>query len=304
MEHGNIAALFAGQGVFQRVTAESGLFRDHIRSTFQDIDQVAIERFKSFLSRDLLKNSQYWTLQTDAPELTQLAVFGFSIATYSYRRSCGWNPSVLMGHGFGEIVALVAGGAFSVSEGAQIVCERADVLKQFAKGLGSMMAVPVTAEHAEYLVLAAGGAQASVAAENSDSQTVIAGSYAALESIARLAKTLNIPVKRLAAPYPLHCEPLMKAAAAEMAKRLDPLIGTALRLPVYSPIMGQYYDEIDAPGDSIAEHLIKPIRFLDGVRTLRAHGVDEFVECGVLNGLAGSIGRGCAGVAAAGGLAA
>jgi acyl transferase domain-containing protein len=304
MNNGNIAALFAGQGVFRRGTPETSPLLDHIRDTFQEIDRVGIDRFGLSLSRDLLKNDLYEELDAAPPELIQLAVFGFSVAAYNCRENHGWRPAVMVGHGFGEIIALVAGGVFSVREGAEIVCERAAALKKFAKRSGSMVALAVEAERAVSLVNAVGTDHASIAAENSESQTVVSGSYAAVDGIVRMAYALNIGVKRLVAPYPLHCEPLMRAAAEEVAKRLEKLVGCAPRIPVYSPILGTYYEEIDSPGDTIARHLVEPIRFLTAVRTLSAHGVNEFVECGGLNGLARSTRPAPVGVTAAGGLAA
>jgi acyl transferase domain-containing protein len=304
MNNGNTAALFAGQGIFRRGTPDTSPLLDHIRDTCQEIDRVSVDRFGLSLSRDLLKNDLYEELGAAPPELIQLAVFGYSVAAYTCRENHGWRPAVIVGHGFGEIIALVAGGAFSVREGAEIVCERAAALNKFARGSGSMIALGVEAERAESLVNTVGVDHASIAAENSDTQTVVSGSHAALDGIVRIANALNIGVKRLAAPYPLHCERLMRPAAEEVAKRLEKLIGCAPRIPVYSPILGSYYREIDSPGDTIAAHLMKPIRFLTAVRTLFAHGVNEFVECGGLNGLAQSAGHAPAGVTAAGGLAA
>ena len=116
MEH-RVAALFSGQGVVQRGIPESGLLLDHIRDTFQEIDRVATSRFGVALSSTVLgcDLDRYWSMER--PELIQLAVFGHSIATYSAcEKGRNWKPSVMVGHGFGEIMALVSGGAFSVGE--------------------------------------------------------------------------------------------------------------------------------------------------------------------------------------------
>jgi acyl transferase domain-containing protein len=304
MNNGNTAALFAGQGIFRRGTLGASPLLDHIRDTFQEIDRVSVDRFGLSLSRDLLKNDLYEELGAAPPELIQLAVFGYSVAAYTCRENHGWRPAVIVGHGFGEIIGMVAGGAFSVREGAEIVCERAGALNKFARGSGSMIALAVDAERAESLVNTVGTHHASIAAENSETQTVVSGSHTALDGIVRIANASNIGVKRLAAAYPLHCEPLMRAAAEELAKRLEKLIGCAPGIPVYSPILGSYCKEIDSTGDTIAAHLMKPIRFLTAVRTLFAHGVNEFVECGTLSGLAQSAGHVSTGVTAAGGLAA
>ena len=75
------------------------------------------------------------------------------------------------------------------------------------------------------------------------------------------------------------------SAAAAIATRLSRPTGNAPRIPVFSPIFGAYYPEIDSPGDSFAAHLVEPIRFLSALRTLSAHGVNTFQNCGVLKGI-------------------
>jgi acyl transferase domain-containing protein len=58
-----------------------------------------------------------------------------------------------------------------------------------------------------------------------------------------------------------------------------------LTTPVFSPILGRYYNDADVLGECLAEHLVRPVDFAGAVRHAYGEGVRRFVECGALETL-------------------
>lgn len=278
MQPRRTAVVFSGQGTARESAAEPGAISD----AFDEVNDVALERLELRVPRVLARS--HCRRVNRRPELVQLTVYGLSIAAYRCRPPALVQPAVLVGHGLGELIALVCAGGFSVAEGAEIICHRAAVLKTHCHGAGSMLSLDAHCPVAEALVKLVRPHQAAVAAENTTSETIVSGSYEALDRIASLALALNIRVKRLRAPYPLHCGSMMADAATDLGDRLLPMPGRALSTPVFSPILGRHYSAVDHLGVCVAEHLGKPIRFSGAVCRLREMGIDAFVEGGVLDG--------------------
>ena len=281
MNSNKAAIVFSGYGAFREADADA----DTVGEVIGEVNRVALARLKlrvpTVVTGDDLRRLRRW------PVLVQLAVLGLSVAEYKCRRRTQARPAALVGHGLGELIALVCAEGFSVAEGAEIVCHRAAVLRKHCEGVGSMLALGVHASVAESLVKLVRPDRAGVAAENSHNETIVSGTHAALERIARLASGLNIQTKRLSALYPLHFGSIVEVAASELTDRLQGMTGRSLDVPVFSPMLGRHYCAIDHLGARVAEHLGKPIRFCAAIARLRSEGIDEFVQGGVLIGAHG-----------------
>jgi acyl transferase domain-containing protein len=81
----------------------------------------------------------------------------------------------------------------------------------------------------------------------------------------------------------------MRPAATELRHQLRGLAWQALRVPVFSPILGRYYTSSDDLTECLAHHLVGCVEFAAAIRSLASLGVAHFVECGPLRGLARSI---------------
>jgi len=280
-------ALFPGQGAYY-----PGALRDAyhvypaVAQTLADVDVVAHERLNASLSQLLLQADppSIDELLGANPELLQLAIFGISIAVYRVLEAHGFKPDVLVGHSFGEISALVASGAFSVREGAEIICHRVAALKRFGNTDGYMAALGADARRSAMILELVGDSKAVVAVENHDSQTVISGARTALDTARAVAHALNTSFIKLSSPYPFH-SPLVEPAAQAFGLSLRHVPQQQLQIPVYSPILGRLYEDTDILSDRLAEHLHRPVRFARAVTDLADAGAQLFVECGALNTL-------------------
>jgi acyl transferase domain-containing protein len=216
-----------------------------------------------------------------------LEVYAASVAAYRRLESTGFAPHVVIGHGFGEIAAMVAAGAFTPAEGADIVAARCGVLEREAAGRYGMAAIQASPRTVATLLSLVRAAGLSVAAENSSRQSVVVGPPSAVWAVADLAAALDIAVVPLKAPWAPHR--VRDDSREAFASKLRHLVQRPLERAVFSPLKGRVYRDSDVLIACLADQLAAPIRFGDAVARLVADGVSLIVECGPLRGLGASL---------------
>uniref|UniRef100_UPI0004E248B7 ACP S-malonyltransferase n=1 Tax=Streptomyces sp. NRRL F-5123 TaxID=1463856 RepID=UPI0004E248B7 len=291
----SIAALFPGQGaLYGRALADlREAFPAVVNPVLTDIGDAARPLLGGPAAEALFAARTPEPAQwlAEAPDTLQLAIYTASVATYAVLHARGLRPDVLVGHSLGEIAALVAAGAFSVAEGAQIVCHRGLALREAGPGEAAYMAALSTGpERAQQLVDVVGDPLTGVAVENHAAQTVLSGRAATLDTVARLAAVLRIDFARLKSPYAFH-SPLLGAAAEAFAARIRDVKQRPLEVAVHSPILGRAYEDTDDLTEVLAGHFTRRVRFADAVREVSGSGVDVFVESGALDALSKIVGR-------------
>jgi [acyl-carrier-protein] S-malonyltransferase len=108
---------------------------------------------------------------------------------------------------------------------------------------------------------------------------VIAGHRAAVERGMALAKEKG--AKRavmLPMSAPSHCS-LMRPAAERLRERLDAIALEPPMVPVVHNRSVESYDDPDRIRTALVEQLDHPVRWIETVRYLAAHGVKRLVEC-------------------------
>jgi len=283
------AVVFPGQGTLQGSTFRTGALRADFRRVLEEI-KPAGERLADWgrsgdVAELLLEQAP------STPGSVALFVFAASVANYRALVAQGERPLVLVGHGFGEIAALTCSGALDVDQGAEIVWRRTAVLDRWQTGPAGMLAAATTAAAAERLVERAGRHRTAVAAENSPTDVVISGTRQGIDSVRGLARNQRIAVHPLKARWALHCAPAMLGAATALAAELRWIRMQQPEVAVYSPILGRYYSRHDTLPECVVRHLTERVRFADAVRALSVAGVEAFVQCGPLSGLARAVGE-------------
>ena len=283
------AFLFPGQGAYQPgALLAAARLSAVVEDTLRDVDRVADAHFGTSVRELLLDPAApgLATLLERDPDTLQLAIYAASVATHRLLEERGVRPSILIGHSFGEIAALVCGGAFSVRDGAQIVAQRCLALKP-AAGRGYMAAVSASADRCAAIIQMLASPEIAIAVENGPSQTVISGTAAAMDRMLGLAQTLGVSCMRLASAYPFHSAQL-EHAAQTFRSALATLVRQPLRLPVYSPILERAYTDQDDLAAALASHLTRPVRFAAAIKrpdNVWAGSSMIFVEMGASNAL-------------------
>ncbi|MEU6560469.1 ACP S-malonyltransferase [Nocardia nova] len=288
-------ALFPGQGAYLTETFLHYADRwPQIADTFQEIDDGTAELAIDPISPRLLNGSppELRELLAEDPDTLQLALFGTAVAAHRIVLAQRIRVQALAGHSFGEIAALVAGGALTVGRGARIVHLRSRCLESSTES-GGMLALRARPERARALVAAIDIENLVVAVENGPRQTVLAGPSEALTTAESVAREIGVTAVRVASPYPFH-SPLLVAAAARFRQRLRPELTGAVRsprVPVYSPILRRFYTGDDDFAEILADHLVRPVWFTAALRHLESTGARRFIECGARDALTGIVRR-------------
>ncbi|WP_169945212.1 type I polyketide synthase [Microbispora sp. H11081] len=211
-------------------------------------------------------------------EFAQPALFATQLAMFRLAEDLGVTGGALLGHSIGELTAAHAAGALSLDDAASLVVARALAMQAAPEG-GAMVSLrapepEVTASLKEVDGLVA------VAAVNGPRSTVISGDAAAVRKLAAGWRARGVRAKPLAVSQAFH--------SPHMDPALPGLVEAARALTVREPAAvlvstrtgrAATREELTAP-DHWAAQVREPVRFHDGVRALRALGVDTFVEIG------------------------
>lgn len=225
-------------------------------------------------------------------ERTQPAMLAAGVATWRVWRARGGRPPRAMsGHSLGEYSALVAAGCLDFATAIDLVRFRGAAMQAAVPAGQGAMAAILGLEDAQVEAACQTAAQGEIVAAanfNSPGQVVIAGQTAAVERAIEIAKekgakrAIKLPVS-----VPSH-SPLMRPAADQLAQRLKDIPFTPPQgIDIYSVDLRKHADAAGIRA-ALVEQLVKPVRWADTIRALRAAGVDAFIECGpgkVLTGL-------------------
>jgi acyl transferase domain-containing protein/acyl carrier protein len=288
-----LAVLFPGQGAFDGSALHAASKRyPQVSQVFKAIDMVSQEQFSAQLS-DILFGAEPPTIErllAEQPWVSQLAIFGADVAAYQVLAWHGLRPDVLVGHSLGEIAALVAANVFTVEDGARVVAHRVRVVADQDLASGRMVALAAGTARAQRIVDLVEDDRLAVAVENHDGQTVVSGPGSAVDSVVGIAGHLRIGTVEVKSPFPFHT-PMLAAAVPRFAERLRATPRHPLDIPVFSPILGRHYRDDDDLANLLATHLVTPVAFSAGVRTLYDDGVRQFVEAGCLGALSGLVSK-------------
>ncbi|POM23109.1 Malonyl CoA-acyl carrier protein transacylase [Actinomadura rubteroloni] len=272
------AVIFPGQGAYR-----PGILHE-LRTASPDSDAV-LEEISAALDGGLDKllggdgDASAAELAADAPDLLQAAIFAASVGLWAARRRDLPDDAVLLGHSLGEIAAATCAGAFSISDGARVLQARNEALMDLAFRDGGMVALGLDAARASALIHLADDPTLAVACRNAPDQTVVSGSSGALVRVGEIARALAVPAAALPAPFPFH-GPRMAPVVARHRELIRDVPQRPLSRNLYSTLHHRHLTDADDVRATLVDQELVTVDFLDAVRTLHAHGVRDFVECG------------------------
>ena len=255
---------------------------------------------KTFREAHAIAGVDYWQMANEGPAEalnqtvnTQPLMLVAGVACWrAWRERGGAMPAWFAGHSLGEYTALVAAESMGFEDALPLVRLRAQAMQEAVpEGTGGIAAI-VGLDDAKLPAVLAAAAQGEVveaANLNSPGQVVIAGHRGAVERAMAAAKEQGAKlVKMLPMSAPSHCS-LMRPAAERLRERLA---GIEVRKPVVPVIHNRFVEAFDDPDRiriALVEQLDHPVRWIETMQWLAAHGVRRVVECApgkVLTGLA------------------
>ena len=280
-----LAIVFPGQG-----SQSVGMMKG-----FADVPVVE----QTFGEAAAITGVDYWRMVNEGPAEalnqtvnTQPLMLVAGVACWrAWRERGGPMPAHFAGHSLGEYSALVAAQSLRFEDALPLVRLRAQAMQEAVpEGTGGIAAILGLADERlpQVLAEAAQGEVVEAANLNSPGQVVVAGHRAAVERAMVIAKRNGAKLtKMLPMSAPSHCS-LMKPAADRLRERLDAI---EVRKPLVPVIHNRFVEAFEDPARirlALVEQLDHPVRWIETVRWLAAHGTRRVVECApgkVLTGL-------------------
>jgi acyl transferase domain-containing protein len=278
-----VVFMFPGQGA-QRVGMGRELYRTE--ETFRGWIDAADERL-DFDLRGLLYEGDP---AENAAALartghTQPALFAVEHALARLWTELGIAPTAMIGHSLGEYVAATVAGCLDFATALDLVAERARLMQD--QPPGAMLTVNLPVDEVRPVL----GADVAVAAVNGPALCVLSGPVHAVAAQEELLRSSGVTCRRLRTSHAFH-SPMMQDVAAPFASRLRAADLRPPEIPFVSNLTGDWIRPEEAVDPEYwVRHLLAPVRFHDGVRTLLGGPASVLLEVGPGSTLRSLVGR-------------
>ena len=242
-----------------------------LRTHLDQCNAVCIALGLNSIYPDLFKRSRI----SDTVKL-QTLLFALQYSTARTWIDCGLQVAAVVGHSFGELVALCVCGAYSLKEALRLVAGRAQLIQHhWGNDCGSMLAVEGDKAQVEQLIeqvnekCKVDEAPISIACYNGPTTLTLAGATTAVERAEALAKAqlafASLKVKRLGVSNAFHSslvDPLIKGL-----NQLGQTIAFHTpTIPVERATESPTTQQLDS--SYFAQHMRQPVFFHHAVRRL------------------------------------
>ncbi len=271
-----VGFLFTGQGsqypgMGRKLYEASTAFREAI----DRCDEILRPKLDSRLLQVLFPSSSEES-PIDTTAYAQPALFAVEFALAELWRSWGITPAIVLGHSVGEYVAACVAGVFSLEDALRLVAERGRLMQQLPR-VGKMFSILASEERV--LDRFNGANLVRIAAVNGPESVVISGESEAVAAIAESLSKEGIAATELNVSHAFH-SPLMEPMLGAFRTAAESVSYAPPRVPLVSNVTGVVAgNEVTSP-DYWVDHVLRPVRFSDGVRTLFREGATAALEVG------------------------
>jgi phthiocerol/phenolphthiocerol synthesis type-I polyketide synthase E len=261
-----VAFMFPGQGaqyvgMGRELYERELVFREELDHCAELLrTQLGVDLREIIYAQDL--SPEEAALRLADTHFAQPALFSVEYALAKLWMSWGVVPRAMIGHSIGEYVAACLAGVFSLEDALRLVAARGEIMQRQPRG--AMLAVSLTPGEAENLL----SSQVSLAAINSPSLCVLAGTIDAIEDLEQQLTAKDVICRRLHTSHAFHSA-MMEPALEEFAALVEKVALHAPRIPYLSNVTGTWITEAQAVDPRYwARHLREPVQFSQGVATL------------------------------------
>ena len=282
-----IGFLFPGQGA-QSIGMGKDLFENYeiYRNVYKRVNEITginVEHLTFNETEEVLSQTKN----------TQICILTMTLAILELLKKEEIQADISMGLSLGEYSALIYINAISFEDGVKIVQKRGTLMQENCpEGNWSMAAI--MGLDGEKIVKICNNITTNFISPvnyNCPGQIVLSGEKSAIDKAMEIAKEEGAKkVVELKTSGPFHTI-MLKKASEELKKELSNIEIRNLKTSVVKNIDGELYKDNDNIKEILANHIINPVRFDKGIKTMLNMGVDTFIEIGPGKTLSGFVKR-------------
>ena len=272
-----VAFLFTGQGA-QYFGMCRGYYEsfDIFKNVIDDCDAI-LQPLLDHSIKDILWSDKIDKNLIHQTKYTQPALFVVEYALSKMWMSFGVQPSALIGHSIGEIVALAVANAISLPDALKLVVARAALMNSLPQNEGSMASVFCNEEELRPFLQ---NSKVDLASVNSVKNCTVSGKKEDVSDFVEMLKEHKIKAVALNVSHAFHSrlmEPVLEKFIV-FAKQ------TSFKQPeiaVISNLTGKEIRKEDLIADYFANHIRHAVQFSDGIVYLQKElNVEIYLEVG------------------------
>ncbi|MEW6994407.1 SDR family NAD(P)-dependent oxidoreductase [Colwelliaceae bacterium MEBiC 14330] len=215
---------------------------------------------------------------------TQPALFALEYALAKQWQAWGIEPDYVLGHSVGEYAAACLAGVFSLEDAIKLICARSRLMTQQCD-TGAMVVLFIPVEQAQHIhdtfmqqepELAT---QLSIAAENTTTNTVFAGSHASIECLIAYCQRENIPNQPLTVSHGFHSV-MMQPMLADFEEIANSIQFHRPKIRFISTLLGKEITDECCQAQYWVRHVHQRVLFSSAVECLSVAKVNTFLEIG------------------------
>jgi len=184
------------------------------------------------------------------------------------------------GHSVGEFAAACFAEMFSLEDGLRMIAQRGRLMQSLPK-TGSMMAVFASEQVCIEAIgkVTSGTELVSIAAVNGPMHTVLSGDAETIRQIESELSARGIGVQSLNVSHAFH-SPLMKPMVEQLGRVVAEVDFHTPKIDLISSVSGMKAGNEITAASYWRDQALAPVRFGRGMESLKAMGIDAFVEIG------------------------
>ncbi len=275
--HKDIAFLFTGQGS-QYFGMCKGYYEQFeiFRQVIDACDEI-MQPYLKMSIKEILWQNEAMSALLNQTQYTQPALFVIEYALAQLWMSEGIQPSALIGHSIGELVALTIAESISLEDALKLVVARATLMQSLPTETGTMASCFCTETDIRKFT---DDSNVDIAAINSPRNITIAGKKEDVAAMVEKLKENKIKAVPLQVSHAFHSR-LMEPILSQFRQFVYAVQFKEPQIPVISNISGKVLTAAELNGDYLVNHIRNTVQFSKGIETLQKDlGIEIYLECG------------------------